>query len=182
MTAVKTVDDNAGFTLIELLMVVGIIAIVSALATPSLLRARMAANESSAMGSLRAINSAQSAYASSCAGGGYAAVLDDLAKAPVGTTNPFIGPDLGANNTLKSGYVVNLGVGVNGAVLTPAANTCNLSANDAMTSYFGEAHPEAIGATGQRSFGTDQRDGIFQNPTGATFTAATVMASTLPIQ
>ena len=88
-----------------LLIVVAIIGIIAAIAVPGLLRARMSGNEASAIGSLRAINSAQSIYAGSCGAGFYADTLSGLGTPPtVGGGDGFIGTDLSADPSVKSSY------------------------------------------------------------------------------
>src|SRR3954468_5006536 len=75
-----------GFSLIELLIVVAIILIIAAIAIPNLLRSRIAANESSAVGSMRSINTAQVTYASSYPDVGFGANLTVLGPASGSTT------------------------------------------------------------------------------------------------
>jgi prepilin-type N-terminal cleavage/methylation domain-containing protein len=130
-----------GFSLIELLIVVAIILIIAAIAIPNLLRARMQANEASAVSSIHAINTSQIAYSSAFSTVGFAANLSNLgdggASPCPGTAaaSCFIDPNLASGQ--KSGYVF--------TYVVDNSNTPSLH-------YALNVDPSSRGVSGQRSF------------------------------
>jgi type IV pilus assembly protein PilA len=137
-----------GFSLIELLIVVAIILIIAAIAIPNLLRARIAANESSAAASVRTISTAELTYQNSYPTVGYATALTNLAPA-TGDTGCTAGPAVGnaciidsvlgaAGTTAKSGYLFTA-VGSN-------------AVGGAFTQYDVDTQPATLNTTGVKEF------------------------------
>jgi type IV pilus assembly protein PilA len=147
-----------GFSLIELLIVVGIILIIAAIAVPALTRARVSANESSAVGSLRTINTAEISYASAYPNLGFATSLPYLGG-PVGaacvpSTSSGCFLDSVLSSGTKTGYTFALAVGSSPAVggITP--------------SYSVVASPQNVNFSGARYFCSFE-DGVVRSTTGS---------------
>jgi type IV pilus assembly protein PilA len=151
-----------GFSLIELLIVVAIILIIAAIAIPNLLRARMAANESSAVASIRTINSGEITYNATYPTVGFSPDLISLGGAlgaacvPASTSACLIDSVLANNgnpqNSGKSGYLFTTGAGTkNGAI--------NIG-------YTVTAVPININQTGIRAFCTEEDAVVRVDPAG----------------
>jgi prepilin-type N-terminal cleavage/methylation domain-containing protein len=93
---------DRGFSLIELLIVVAIVLIIAAIAIPSLIRAKMNANQSAAVSSLRTLTTAEESYASFYLANGYANTLDELGPPPGGCP---LGAATPANSCLVDGDI-----------------------------------------------------------------------------
>jgi type IV pilus assembly protein PilA len=159
-----------GFTLIELLIVVAIIGIIAAIAIPSLLRARVSANESATIGDIRTVISSEAAYQS--ANGGWYDVLSCL-NGPSSNCIPsypanaptFLDSAMGAMIS-KSGYDRSFQSGP-----TPGNINTNISSPTSMTAYAYTATPITQGQTGVRGFGGDSSGVLCFTTTGAAPTA-----------
>jgi prepilin-type N-terminal cleavage/methylation domain-containing protein len=149
-----------GFSLIELLIVVAIILIIAAIAIPNLLRSRIAANEASAVRSLRAVDTAEVTYASTFPALGYAVALATLGPGSnAGNTTATSSNAVLLDNVLgcptatssgsactKSGYSVALtgGTAINGAVYTYSVTADPVTQDQTGTRHFYTGTPGYI--------------------------------------
>lgn len=153
-------SKQKGFSLIELLIVVAIILIIAAIAIPNLLRARMAANEASAVGSLRTINTASVTY-SSTYGAGFPASLTVLGGTPGAAADCTAGAQL-IDNVLAGGSKSGYSFTYSQSGTAQTVNSCT-----GYPSYSITGVPIVTGQTGQRSFYTDQSGVIRFDTTGS---------------
>jgi type IV pilus assembly protein PilA len=147
--------NQKGFSLIELLIVVAIILIIAAIAIPNLLRSRMAANEASAVGSLRTINTACVTYSSTYPSVGYPSTLASLGTSGTASSTSADLVDNVLSSGTKSGYAFTFAAGAG----TPS------------NGYSVTADAVAQGTSGTRGFYTDQ-SGVIRYSSGAGATSA----------
>ena len=146
-----------GFSLIELLIVVAIILIIAAIAIPNLLRARIAANESSSVASIRTLNTGQATYQMTFPTVGYASTLMELG--PGAATGCPAGGPTAANSCLVDYVLAHAGVTAKSGYLFPDPT---MAINNALnTGYTLVNGPATFNVTGVRGFCSNE-DGVIR--------------------
>jgi type II secretory pathway pseudopilin PulG len=152
---------EAGFTLIDVLFVIALIGVLASMAIPGLMRARGAAQASSALGTMRVVNSAQLTFAISCGLGFYSPDFPTLGIPPPNSTDGYLPAELSTGLTFdKSGYTFSMA----GTPLGGAPPTCNgLAAGNSAPGYAVVADPINPADSIGRYFGTNADGLIYQD-------------------
>ena len=156
-----------GFSLIELLIVVAIILIIAAIAIPNLLRARIAANESSAVAAVRTVNTAEVSYNSAYPTVGYSATLLAL-----GDGGACPAPPVPATACLIDNVLANAGA-------APGKSGYKYTEVGTVSTYHAEANPVTQGTSGVRGFCSIEDAVVRYQPTAP---LATCTVAVLPLQ
>ena len=162
-----------GFSLIELLIVVAIILIIAAIAITNLLRSRIAANEASAVGSIRTINTSEVTFASTYPNLGFAALGSLGGAGGVATGAGLIDSVLASG--VKSGYAFAVLIGPSG---------CGQGGTSAICSTYAVNGDPSNSQTGQRHFCSDQ-SGVIRYDVASPITSAAAtgcVATAAPLQ
>jgi type IV pilus assembly protein PilA len=159
-----------GFSLIELLIVVAIILIIAAIAIPNLLRARIAANESSAASIVRTLNTAEVSYVTSYPSVGYSLSLTQLGAAGATPCVPGSASACLIDDTLATTGGT---AGKSGYVFAETGAKAAGSTGNALGTYVVTATPSALNSSGVNSFCSIEDAVVRKNSAGATDTYAT---------
>jgi len=159
----KKIRHAGGYSIFELMFALTILAILAAVAYPTIARARGASIEVSTVASLRTILAAQAVYAATCGQGFYAPSMRWLAQSGGSGRPAFIGPEFDGDIVDRSGYRIRFTPGARAAI---APRTCNgLGAGQAVMDYFVAADPlETAGYPSHvRHFGTNPGGIVFES-------------------
>lgn len=163
---------SEGFTLLEVIFVTALIALLSAIAIPTVFRSKLAANETSAVGTLHGVHTAQLTYALTCGYGLFSTSFPAF-KDPGGDS--FLPDDLTVSPTpVKSGYAYDLQPGPSGV-----SGLVDCNGFPTATEYYVTSVPVTFQSTGNRGFASNQGITIWQDTSGAAPVEPFVVAGTV---